>query len=148
MQETLLGALALGSAYEWGQYGVAKNEARGASLVSTRRLRAGNVRATLVLGEKYSEGKLGLAKDDAEAARLFRKAAERGDVQGLYTLSASLTGTGAGCRRTRPKPKQLFAKGDERKNTNAMVDYRQQIRERPGCHRRRGGSPEVVPQGR
>ena len=114
-----IGALALGSAHEWGQYGVAKNEAEALRWYDKAAER-GNVRAALVLGEKYSEGKLGLVKDDAAAARLFRKAAERGDVQALYYLGLSYW-DGRGLPKDQAEAEQLFAKADERKNTNAMV---------------------------
>ena len=60
------------------------------------RAESGDVKAQLELGMAYATGN-GIAADDAEAVKWFRKAAEKGDAAGEYSLSEMyLTGRRVG----------------------------------------------------
>jgi TPR repeat protein len=75
----------LGTFYEYGRAGLAKNDQEAARLYKLA-ADQGNAAAETNLGVFYRDGRGGLVKNDQEAARLYKLAADQGDPDGQANL--------------------------------------------------------------
>ena len=78
-------ALFLGSIYEYGRVGLAKDEAQAAAWYR-KAAEEGSPDGMRNLASQYEEGQGGLQKDLEEAANWYRRAAERGDQRSADAL--------------------------------------------------------------
>lgn len=82
--------------------------------------KAGNAVAQLYVANMYRRG-WGVTRDYAEAARWYHRAAEQGEVSGMYNYAVHLR-EGLGVERDQVKATEWFLKGAERGHPASMLN--------------------------